>query len=164
MKDPLFEPIKINQLELKNRIYLPAMHMNMARDFEVTDQLIDFYAERARGGVGFITVGYATVDELSGNSTNIGAHKDEFIPGLQRLAQAIQLNGARAAVQINHAGRYNFSFFLDGKQAVAPSPVPSRMTRETPRELAIDEIKTVIDHFARAAGRVKRPAMMPSKC
>ena len=89
MKDPLFETIKINQLELKNRIYLPAMHMNMARDFEVTDQLIDFYAERARGGVGIITVGYATVDELSGNSTNIGAHKDEFIPGLQRLAQAM---------------------------------------------------------------------------
>ena len=52
VKDPLFEPIKINQLELKNRICLPAMHMNMAKDFEVTDQLIDFYAERARGGVG----------------------------------------------------------------------------------------------------------------
>ena len=156
MKDPLFEPIKINRLELKNRIYLPAMHMNMARDFEVTDQLIDFYAERARGGVGIITVGYATVDELSGNSTNIGAHKDEFIPGLQRLAQAIQSNGALAAVQINHAGRYNFSFFLEGKQAVAPSAVPSRMTRETPRELAIDEIKEIIDHFAQAALRVKK--------
>ena len=41
MKDPLFEPIKINQLELKNRIYLPAMHMNMAANFEVTDQLIE---------------------------------------------------------------------------------------------------------------------------
>jgi len=155
VKDPLFEPIKINQLELKNRIYLPAMHMNMARDFEVTDQLLDFYAERARGGVSIITVGYATVDELSGNSTNIGAHKDEFIPGLQRLARAIQSNGARAAVQINHAGRYNFSFFLDGKQAVAPSAVPSRMTRETPRELALDEIKEIVDHFAQAARRVK---------
>ena len=74
MKDPLFEPIKINQLELKNRIYMPAMHMNMAVNFEVTDQLVDFYAERARGGVGIITVGYATVDEYSGNAANIGAH------------------------------------------------------------------------------------------
>ena len=37
MKDDLFEPIKINQLELKNRIYMPAMHMNMARGYEVTD-------------------------------------------------------------------------------------------------------------------------------
>jgi len=156
VNDSLFDPVKINQLEIKNRIYMPAMHMNMARDFEVTDQLIDFYAERARGGVGIITVGYATVDELSGNSTNIGAHKDEFIPGLQRLAKAIQSNGALAAVQINHAGRYNFSFFLDGKQAVAPSAVPSRMTRETPRELAIDEIRQIIDHFAQAALRVKK--------
>jgi 2,4-dienoyl-CoA reductase (NADPH2) len=156
MQDLLFEPIKINQLELKNRIYMPAMHMNMAVDFEVTDQLIDFYAERARGGVGIITVGYATVDEYSGNVTNIGVHNDKFIPGLRRLAQAIQQNGARAAVQINHAGRYNFSFFLDGKQAVAPSAVPSRLTRETPRELEIDEIRGIIDSFAQAALRVKK--------
>jgi 2,4-dienoyl-CoA reductase (NADPH2) len=68
----------------------------------------------------------------------------------------IQENGARAAVQINHAGRYNFSFFLDGKQAVAPSAVPSRMTRETPRELTIDEIQEVINRFAQAASRVKK--------
>ena len=156
MKDPLFEPIKINQLELKNRICMPAMHMNMAVNFEVSDQLIEFYAERARGGVGIITVGYATVDEYSGNVTNIGAHKDEFIPGLKRLAQAIQENGARAVVQINHAGRYNFSFFLDGKQAVAPSAVPSRMTRETPRELTIDEIKEIVNRFSQAAVRVKK--------
>jgi 2,4-dienoyl-CoA reductase (NADPH2) len=155
MQDPLFETIKINRLELKNRIYMPAMHMNMAKDFEVTDQLVDFYAQRARGGVGLIAVGYATVDEYSGNATNIGAHKDEFIPGLKRLAEAIQKNGARAAVQINHAGRYNFSFFLDGKQAVAPSAVPSRMTRETPRELQSDEIGEIIKRFARAAARVK---------
>jgi 2,4-dienoyl-CoA reductase (NADPH2) len=131
------------------------MHMNMAKDHEITDQLIDFYAERARGGVGIITVGYATVDEYSGMSTNIGAHKDEFIPGLKRLADAIKDNGARAAVQINHAGRYMHSLFLDGKQPVAPSAVASRMTRETPRELAVDEIKEVINKFAQAAVRIK---------
>jgi 2,4-dienoyl-CoA reductase (NADPH2) len=155
MRDPLFEPVQINQLELENRIYLPAMHMNMAIDHEVTDQLIDFYAERARGGVSAICVGYATVDELSGMSTNIGAHKDEFIPGLKRLAEGIQTNGAHAIVQINHAGRYAHSFFLDGKQPVAPSSIASRMTRETPRELEPDEIKQIIDHFVQAARRVQ---------
>ncbi len=155
MKDPLFEPIQINQLELENRIYLPAMHMNMAKDHEVTDQLIDFYVERARGGVSAICVGYATVDELSGMSTNIGAHKDEFIPGLRRLAEGIQNNGSRAIVQINHAGRYAHSFFLDGKQPIAPSSIASRMTRETPRELELDEIPQIIDHFVQAARRVQ---------
>ncbi len=61
MKDPIFEAIKINQLEVKNRIYLPAMHLGMADNFVVTDQLVDFYAERAKGGAGMITMGYATV-------------------------------------------------------------------------------------------------------
>jgi 2,4-dienoyl-CoA reductase (NADPH2) len=103
-----------------------------------------------------IVVGYATVDELSGNVMNIGAHKDEFIPGLARLADAINTNGARSAVQINHAGRYNHSIFLNGKQPVAPSAIASRMTRETPKALTVDEIQEVVDHFAQAALRVKK--------
>jgi 2,4-dienoyl-CoA reductase (NADPH2) len=156
MNDPLFQPISINKLEIKNRIYLPAMHLGMAVNFEVTDQIVDFYAERSKGGAGMITVGYATVDDLSGNTTNIGAHKDEFIPGLARLAHAIKENGARAGVQLNHSGRYNFSFFLNGKQPVAPSPVASRLTGETPKELTLDEIHQIIDHFAQAALRVKK--------
>jgi 2,4-dienoyl-CoA reductase-like NADH-dependent reductase (Old Yellow Enzyme family)/thioredoxin reductase len=155
MKDPLFQPITINGLEVKNRIYLPAMHLGMAVDFQVTDQLVAFYAERAKGGVGMICVGYATVDDLSGNTQNIGAHDDAFILGLTRLAAAIKDNGARSAVQLNHAGRYNFSFFLDGKQPVAPSPVASRMTGETPREMSIAEIRQTIEAFAAAARRVK---------
>lgn len=156
IKDPLFEPININKMTVKNRIYLPAMHLGMAKDFFVTDQLTAFYAERAKGGAGMIVVGYATVDELSGNTTNIGAHKDEFIPGLTRLADAIRSNGAKSGVQINHAGRYNFSFFLDGKQPVAPSAVASRMTGETPKALEIDEIKQIVESFAAAALRVKK--------
>ncbi len=155
MKDPIFDPIAINQLKVKNRIYMPAMHMGMAVDFEVTDPLINFYAERARGGAGLICVGYATVDDLSGNTTNIGAHRDEFIPGLTRLANAIKENGACAAAQLNHAGRYNFSFFLNGQQPVAPSAIASRMTKETPHALTIDEIHTIVDAFAQAAGRVQ---------
>ena len=156
MKDPLFKPIQINTLELNNRIYLPAMHLGMADNFEVTDQIVEFYAERARGGVSMICVGYATVDDLSGNTTNIGAHTDNFIPGLTRLANAIKNNGARSCVQINHAGRYNFSFFLDGKQPVAPSAVASRMTGEIPKALDADEIHQIVDNFAQAALRVKK--------
>ncbi len=155
MKDPLFQPVTINRLEVKNRIYLPAMHLGMAVDYQVTDQLVSFYSERAKGGVGMICVGYATVDDLSGNTQNIGAHEDSFIPGLTRLAATIKENGARSAVQLNHAGRYNFSVFLDGKQPVAPSPIASRMTRETPKELNPEEIQQTIDAFAAAALRVK---------
>ncbi len=155
MTDTLFTPITINTLEIENRIYLPAMHLGMAKEFEVTDQIVNFYTQRAKGGPGMICVGYATVDELSGNTQNIGAHADRFIPGLTRLASAIKDNGSLAAVQINHAGRYNFSFFLDGKQPVAPSAIASRMTKETPRAMSVEEIKQTVTAFAAAAARVQ---------
>jgi 2,4-dienoyl-CoA reductase (NADPH2) len=155
MIDPLFQPITINRMEVKNRIFMPAMHLNMAGNYAVSDRLIDFYAERARGGAGMITVGYATVDELSGNPGNIGAHKDIYIPGLTRLATAIRDNGARSSVQLNHAGRYNHSMLTGGKQPVAPSAIASRLTRETPHELETAEIEEIISRFAQAAGRVK---------
>jgi 2,4-dienoyl-CoA reductase (NADPH2) len=156
MKDPLFEPIKINRLTVKNRIYLPAMHLGMADNFRVTDPLVAFYTERAKGGAGMICVGYATVDDLSGGTLNIGAHDDAFIPGLYRLAAAIKDNGARCAVQINHAGRYTPSFFIQNRQPVAPSPLASRLTGETPKELNVDEIQQIIASFAAAARRVKQ--------
>ncbi|HEY4745364.1 MAG TPA: FAD-dependent oxidoreductase, partial [Desulfuromonadaceae bacterium] len=155
MTDPLFQPITINGMQVKNRIFMPAMHMNMAGNYAVTDRLVEFYAERARGGAGMITVGYATVDELSGNPGNIGAHKDAHIPGLARLAAAIRENGARASVQLNHAGRYNHSMLMGGKQPVAPSAIASRLTRETPRELDAAEIREIIDRFAQAGRRVR---------
>jgi 2,4-dienoyl-CoA reductase (NADPH2) len=156
MNDPIFQPIHIGTLEVKNRIYMPAMHLNMAENYEVTHRLIEFYAERAKGGAGMISVGFATIDELSGFHMNIGAHTDAFIPGLKRLADAIKDNGARSAVQLNHAGRYNFSFLAGGKQPVAPSPIASKLTKETPRELAIEEIRQIVDSFAKAAARVKQ--------
>jgi len=156
MTDPLFNPIQINQLSIPNRIYMPAMHLGMAQEFEVTDQIVEFYARRAKGRPGMICVGYATVDELSGNTRNIGAHDDKFIPGLTRLADAIRKNGSLCAVQINHAGRYNFSFLLNGKQPVAPSAIASKMTKETPKALEISEIQQIIKSFADAATRVKK--------
>lgn len=155
MSDPLFEPITIGSLLVNNRIFMPAMHMNMCRNHMVTDQLAAFYGERARGGAGLISVGYATVDELSGAPGNIGAHSDSHIPGLTQLAATIQEHGTRAAVQLNHAGRYNASFFLGGAQPVAPSAIPSRLTGETPRALEADEIDLIISRFADSAARVR---------
>ena len=96
MQDPLLKSIKINKLEIKNRIYLPAMHLGMADNFQVTDQIVDFYSLRAKGGAGLVCVGFATIDDLSGNTTNIGAHKDEFLPGLTRLSSVIKEIDVRA--------------------------------------------------------------------
>jgi 2,4-dienoyl-CoA reductase (NADPH2) len=156
MSDLLFEPITIGRLNIKNRIYMPAMHLNMCRNYRVTEQLLAFYAERARGGAGIISVGYASVDDLAANPMHIGAHDDKYIPSLTSLASTIKENGARAVVQLNHAGRYNHSMLLGGKQPVGPSPIPSRLTGETPQELSVEEIETTVESFAHAANRVKQ--------
>jgi 2,4-dienoyl-CoA reductase (NADPH2) len=135
---------------------MPAMHLNMAKNFEVTEQLVNFYAERARGGAGMITVGFATVDELSGHPKCIGAHRDEFVSGLARLASTIRDNGSCASIQLNHSGRYNSSLLLGGKQPVAPSAIASRLTRETPHELTVGEIRQIVECFVQAGRRVKK--------
>lgn len=155
MTDLLFTPLAIGTLQVKNRIFMPAMHLNMARNYQVTDRLLDFYAARAHGGAGMITVGYASVDELSAHPAHIGAHRDEYLPGLASLAKMIQQGGASAAVQLNHAGRYNHSMALGGRKPVAPSPIASRLTGETPRELTVEEIEQLILAFAAAAARVQ---------
>ncbi len=153
--DQLFSSIKINELEISNRIYMPAMHLNMCRNYQVSEQLLAFYAERAAGGAGMICVGYASVDELAAHPMHIGAHDDKFIPGLARLAAVIKDRGARAAVQLNHAGRYNHSMLLGGRQPVGPSPIASRLTGETPSELSGAQIDAIVESFAAAAARVK---------
>ncbi|MDX9789115.1 MAG: FAD-dependent oxidoreductase [Desulfobacterales bacterium] len=155
MRDFLFEPIKINQLEIKNRINMPAMNLNYCDQYQVTDKLVNFYAERAKGGVGMLTTGCATVDEYSGGVHFMGAHKDEFVPGLRRVATAVRDNGAAAFIQLNHLGRYAFSKDIGKRQPLAPSAVASRLTRETPHALTPEEIDQVIDAFAQAARRVK---------
>lgn len=153
--DPLFEPIKLNKTEAKNRFYMTAMQMNMVEDYDVTDRLCEFYAERARGGTGTICVGFVSVDRGGSMPLNIGGHDDKYVPGLKKLAAAIKDNGAVAAAQINHTGRNTYSMMLPkGMKPVAPSPVHVRMTGETPRELAGDEILEIIDMHAKTAGRL----------
>ncbi len=148
----LSEPIQVGPMKLKNRMAMPAMHLNYTMGGEVSDQLVAFYAERARGGVALITVGGCGVDLAGGGPMLIGLHEDRFIPGLRRLADAIHDGGSLAVAQLYHAGRYAYTMFT-GQPAVAPSAIPSKLTRETPRALALDEIPAVQASFAEAARR-----------
>jgi len=154
--DPLFQPIKINKLEIPNRIYMTAMHLNMLTEYEVTDRICEFYAERAKGGTGAICVGFVSVDRLGSMPLNIGGHEDKYVPGLAKLASAIKNNGSIACAQINHTGPYAYSMMLPkGERPVGPSEVRSDFTNELPRELSQTEILEIIDKFAQTTRRLK---------
>ena len=70
------------------------------------------------------------------------------------MTEAVHEHGACIAAQLYHAGRYVHSAFL-GRQAIAPSPIKSRLTKEEPREMTKDEISKTIENYAQAARRAQ---------
>jgi 2,4-dienoyl-CoA reductase-like NADH-dependent reductase (Old Yellow Enzyme family)/thioredoxin reductase len=153
--EALFTPGTIGTLSVRNRIHMPPMGTHYATwTGAVTDRLIAYHAERARGGVGLITVEYSYVHPTGRISYYaLGVHDDALIPGLRRLTSAIHAEGAKVSIQIAHAGRRGKSA-ITGTQPMAPSPMPC-IGGEVPRELSPAEIQNVIAWFVQAARRVR---------
>ena len=151
----LFTPLKIKDLEIRNRIVMPAFGLAYTPERKVNQKLLDFYQARAQGGCGLIIVGGVGIDFVGGGPMMLGIDDDSFIPGYEKLAEVVHRHGAKLFLQLFHAGRYQFSFLI-GQKAVAPSPVKSRYTKEEPRELSKEEILEIEDKFAQAALRAKK--------
>jgi 2,4-dienoyl-CoA reductase (NADPH2) len=129
------------------------MHLGYTPDGEVTDRLVKFYAERARGGVGLIILGGCPIDEYGGMVGMVGISHDKHIPGLKRLTGTVHATGAKIAAQLYQAGRYTHSAMIGGRKPFSASAVRSRLTGETPRALELHEIPSVQAKFAEAALR-----------
>ncbi len=151
----LFEPIEIAGMKIKNRIVMPAGETNYhTPDGSVTDRLLEFYRERAKGGIGFAVVGIAKIEgHFFGG---IAAHDDRYIPDLRRIADVFHEYDVKCALQLWHPGRYEIS--LDpNRQPVAPSPIPPPIfTKKVPKELTKEEILQIEEEFADAAVRAKK--------
>lgn len=155
----IFEPGSIGTLRVKNRIMMPALATNFTSDQGgVTERLVDFCAERARGGAGVVVVENANVDfpEGTNGATQLRIDEDRFIPGLSYLAQSVQRAGARVFQQINHGGPASKSAKLGGLRCVGPSAVAWPPVGEVPRPLEKAEIERIAGKFASAAARVKK--------
>ena len=103
----LCEPYQIGQVRLKNRIVkAPFCTVMASREGFVTDALISFYETVAKGGVGLSIIEGTVVDDPLGFSgrPRLAVCDDKYIPGLQRLAAAIQQNDCPAILQLQHAG------------------------------------------------------------
>ncbi len=153
MFDNLFSPIAINKLEIKNRIVYPSLGLLYTLDNKINDKYFNFYVERAKGGAGIITVGPVGFDDYGVGIAAPLLNSDEAVPSFAKLAGAIKKAGARAWVQLFHAGAYAYSMQIGGRQAIAPSSVYSKYTKETPRELTIDDIKELQKKIILAAER-----------
>ncbi len=137
----LFEPISIHNLEIKNRIVMPSMGLSFGADYSFNDRYRAFYRERAKGGVGLMTVGPLAIDKVGGAPIMPGLFEDSQIEPIKTFVDELHREtDVKVATQFLQMGRYSFSF-LTGETPIAPSAVRSKLTGETPREMTLEDIE-----------------------
>jgi 2,4-dienoyl-CoA reductase-like NADH-dependent reductase (Old Yellow Enzyme family)/thioredoxin reductase len=167
----LFEPIKIGDMEIPNRIcHVPTDISSSHVNGEVSSRDIYHHETIARGGTGFIVVGATSPNHLTNRSTvtNLVADDDTYIPGLARLAAAMHRYGAKCAAQLQHAGR-QASLPRNGKQASNDVAVSLPWSQshaivyanedekvKTVHVLSTDEVIQIVEEFGEAAWRVRQ--------
>ena len=160
----LFEPICIGKLGLKNRLVTGPMSINLSQDYFVTERMVKFYEERAKGGVGLITIGDGIVDVPIGNNVkeSLGMDDDRYIPKLRNLTGAVKAHGVKIVMQLSHAGRRAGRVSKStgrmevtrGLIPVAPSSIPHPVPGYVvPIELTVEEIEEIVEKFGEAARR-----------
>lgn len=148
----LFSEITIQGVTLKNRLIMAPLYLGYAGEGgTVSPMLLDHYRLMARSGVAMVVVENATVDHPAGSGSNrtLRADTDDNLAGLKTLAAAIHQEGARACLQLNHAGRFAHA----AAEPLAPSAVQT--FKRMPRVLEASEIERIIGCYADAAARAK---------
>jgi NADPH2 dehydrogenase len=150
----LFEPLTLRGITLKNRIAMSSMLLYIAdKDGKANDFHFAHYAARALGGVGLIMVEVAAVEKRGRISLkDLGLWNDEQIEGLKRISAFVQSCGAKAGIQLAHAGR---KAKIDGS-IIAPSALPYDTSSEVPLELTKEDIKEIVQFYKEAAIRAEK--------
>jgi 2,4-dienoyl-CoA reductase-like NADH-dependent reductase (Old Yellow Enzyme family)/thioredoxin reductase len=148
----LFEPVRVGRVELRNRLVMLPMETNYAtEDGLVTDRTKAYYGARA-AHVGLVLIQITCVESVRGKGYRfqLCIDHDGTIPGLRELADTIHGRGARAFVQLHHAGAN-----ARGSDIVAASPLPVIPGRTVPRALTAAEIADIVGCYGAAAVRAR---------
>lgn len=149
MNSLLFTPASIGPLTLRNRTIRAAAFEGMGKDNNPTQQLIDYHASVAAGGIGMTTVAYAAVTQ-SGLSfpTQIWL-RPEVTPLMQQLTGAIHKEGAAASIQIGHCGNMSHKYVC-GCRPVSTNNGFNLYSPTFVRKLRISEILDIAKSFGKA--------------
>jgi len=151
----LMEPITINGLKIPNRTVMPSMGMAYTSDYTLTDRFKAFYRERAKGGVGLMTIGPIAIDKAGSAPFMPALFDDQYVEPLKNYIDELHRETeTKVANQLIHLGRAAFSM-VSGVPSIAPSPVPSKLSGETPREMTAEDIEGVQEAYVQSARRSK---------
>lgn len=104
MESPVFTPVNIGPVTLRNRVIRSAAFENMAYGNAPSQDLYDYHVAVARGGVGMTTLAYASVNRSGLSFDGQLWMREEIVPGLKRITDAVHAQGAKCSIQLGHCG------------------------------------------------------------
>ena len=146
----LLAPLDLGFTTLKNRVIMGSMHTGL-EETKDWNRVAEFYAERARGGVGLMVTGGMAPNKEGGVFPGAaGLFNEQDIANHRVVTDRVHDAGGKIAMQILHAGRYAYS-----PDCVSASPIKSPISPFPPKELDEDGIEKQIADFVTAAVRAK---------
>ncbi|MFE6760177.1 FAD-dependent oxidoreductase [Streptomyces sp. NPDC057684] len=148
----LLTPLDLGFTTLPNRVLMGSMHVGLEEAENGFARMAEFYATRARGGVGLMVTGGIAPNEAGrpwagGAKLTTEAEADEH----RQVTDAVHAAGGKIAMQILHFGRYAYH-----EDLVAPSPLQAPISPFPPHELTDAEVEQTVEDFARAAELAQR--------
>ncbi|MBQ5952138.1 MAG: FAD-dependent oxidoreductase [Lachnospiraceae bacterium] len=145
----LFSPMNIGTMTVKNRIVMAAAEFSLGEPSgKPTERLMDYYEERAKGGVGLIIPGICRVNDMAGAATytQLSMSRDANIEPMREFASRIHRHGAKLAIQLHHAGRQGLASSINSLPFVIPVAerfpgVMKAVYKCTPALLALEQKK-----------------------
>jgi 2,4-dienoyl-CoA reductase-like NADH-dependent reductase (Old Yellow Enzyme family) len=165
MDSVLFQPFRLRDLNLKNRIALAPMTRGRAGTARLPNRLLaEYYAQRSSAGL-VITEATTISEEANGWNESPGIYTEEMAKAWKQTTNAVHDKGGVIFLQLWHTGRASHGSFHGGQPAVAPSAIKisdgeihtpaGKQPHEVPRALETSEIPRVVADYRRAAERAK---------
>ena len=156
----LLSPIDVGPFTLRNRVLVTAHVPGIETNGQVNDAYIRYQIAKTNGGAALQISGSTAVHRTGavGAGRGLNASDDGCIEGFKRLADAVHDLGGRFLIQLGHAGA-NVTDTDAGRPLLAPSPIMSRLSRETPKQMTIGEIDELVDAHGAASVRVRKSGL-----
>ena len=149
IESPIFTPVTIGPVTLRNRVIRSAAFENMAYGNSPSQDLYDYHVAVARGGVGMTTLAYAAVDRSGLSFDGQLWMRKEIVPDLRRITDAIHAEGAKASIQLGHCGNMTHRATC-GCMPVGASGGFNMYSPTFVRSLKINEVRDLVKAFGNA--------------
>jgi len=161
MNDPLLQSFQLKHLYLKNRIIITSHEPSYNEDGFPKDKYIAYHLERAKGGIAMtMTAGSSVVSKDSPPSfDNIHAYKDEVVPWIKKLTNAIHDQNCKIMIQLTHLGRRTSWSKGDWLPSISSGRHREPAHKAFPKIVESWDIERIIKEYGDAAERMKEGGM-----